>query len=174
MRKSLKVVNSQTFTTLRGAMGSHLWVRATSPPSALCGVLTLRSDSYIMLCICHFSNTVQFLCNGSVSSTIYSVQKVSGLESTANMYVDLYIRYFCRTAGCQFPRAFLLGGNPTNTIIRMCSMSNRRLPAMNFPLIAIACVDQELNNLEEPHCLLNAHTLLSPAHCCSPYLYFHK
>ena len=67
-------------------MGSHLWVHATSPPSALHGVLTMRSDFYIMFCICHFSNTAQFLCNGSVSSRIYSacyhsVTVVSNLRS---------------------------------------------------------------------------------------------
>ena len=59
MRKSPKVDNCQTFVTLRGAMGSYLWARATSPPSALRGLLT---DSCIMFCICHCSNTTQFLC----------------------------------------------------------------------------------------------------------------
>ena len=60
VRKSPKAVNSQTFATFCGAMmGSYLWARATSPPSALRGLLT---DSYIMFCIYHCSNTTQFLC----------------------------------------------------------------------------------------------------------------
>ena len=81
--QSPKVVNSQTLVTLRGGMGSYLWARATSPPSALRGLLTMRSDSYIMFCICHFSNATQFLCNGSASTTIcyHFVTLVNDLRS---------------------------------------------------------------------------------------------
>ena len=70
-------------------------------------------------------------------------QKVSSLESTANLYGDPYVGYFRRTAERQFPRGFPVDGNPTNTIMRTCSMSNGRLPTMHFPLVAIACIGQE-------------------------------
>ena len=67
--------NSQTFATLRGAMGSHLWARATSPPSALRGVLTLRSDSYILLTSCSVFATFLTLRNSS-ATVLYLAQSI--------------------------------------------------------------------------------------------------
>ena len=77
------------------------------------------------------------------SNRIQQSQKVSGLQSTANLYRDPYVGYFLHTAEHQFPCTFPVGGNPTNTIMRTWSMSNRCLATMHFPLIAIACVGQK-------------------------------
>ena len=76
------------------------------------------------------------------STRFHRDQKVSGLESTANLYGDPYISYFFRTVERQFHRAFPVGGNHT-------LMSNRRLPAMHFPFVAITWIGQEQNNVEE-------------------------
>ena len=99
------------------------------------------------------------------------MQKVSGLESTANLYRDLNVSYIRHTAEHQFLRVFP-SGNCKEHNHETCSMSNRHLPTMNFPLVAIACVGQEQNNGEEPHssllqiipaCPMLAHSFPLPA-----------
>ena len=113
-----------------------------------CIYLHICSPTYHCCLKCMYTADLFFLTPHWIFS--WFMQKVCGLESTVNLYKDLNVSYIHHTAERQFLHTFPCG-NCKEHDHEMCSMSNRHLSTLNFPLITIACLGQEQNSGEEPH-----------------------
>ena len=103
-------------------------------------------------------------------------QKVSGLESTANLYGDPYVGYFRCKVERQFLCAFPVGGNPTTCwclmdVFPQCiSLSS---PSPGLPGTEQFRGTVLLHSSHHPRSI-PACTLLSPSSHHSPRLYIYK